>query len=140
MSKFWIYYQQTKTSDWLKKYLDKIIIFQQDYHLLIKRLKNYFSLAKTKYKSAEDMNNQLQQLKGITKLKFCKNAKYTNYNDNRDIRMDEDLFSKNGQSIGKIYHEVLLLMKFLKTKQQVNNMNINSYGLHYTVIKKKMEM
>ena len=46
-----------------------------------------------------------------------------------------DAFSKNAQSISKVYYEVLLLMKFLQTKTQVENMNINYYDLYYTVIK-----
>ena len=29
-----------------------------------------------------------------------------------NIRMDEDPFAENVQGIGKVYHEVLLLMKF----------------------------
>ena len=29
-----------------------------------------------------------------------------------DIRMDENPFSKNARGISKIYHEVILLMKF----------------------------
>ena len=37
--------------------------------------------------------------------------------------------------MSKIYHEVLLLMKFLQTKPEVKNMNINYYDLYYTVIK-----
>ena len=55
------------------------------------------------------------------------------------IRFDEDPFDKNPQSISKIYHEVLLLMKFLQTKPQVKNMNINYYDLDYTVIKSGKE-
>ena len=51
--------------------------------------------------------------------------------------MDEDLFAKNAQSISKIYHEVLLLMKFLQTKPQVKNMDINYFGLYYTVIENR---
>ena len=39
--------------------------------------------------------------------------------------MDEDSFAKNAQGMGIIYHEVFLLMKFLQTKPQVKNMNIN---------------
>ena len=56
--------------------------------------------------------------------------------------MDEDPFAKNAQSISKIYHEVLLLRKFLQTKLQVKNMNNNYFDLYYTVIKnrKKMKM
>ena len=34
-------------------------------------------------------------------------------------------FSKNAQGNNKIYHEVLLVMKFLQTKPEVKNMNIN---------------
>ena len=37
--------------------------------------------------------------------------------------MDEDHFAKNAQGISKIYHELLLLLKFLQTKPQVKNMN-----------------
>ena len=47
----------------------------------------------------------------------------------------EDPFSKNAKGISKIYHEVLLLMKFLQTKPKVKNMNINYFDLYYTVIK-----
>ena len=32
-----------------------------------------------------------------------------------NTRMDEDPFGRNAKSISKNYHEVLLLMKFLKT-------------------------
>ena len=53
--------------------------------------------------------------------------------------MDEDPFDKNAQGIIKIYHEVLLLMKFLYNKPQVNNMKITYYDLHYTVIKNRDE-
>ena len=40
------------------------------------------------------------------------------------FQIEEDLFSKNVQGFGKIYHEVLLLMKSLQTKPQVKSMNI----------------
>ena len=33
-----------------------------------------------------------------------------------NIRVDEDLFAKNTQSIIEIYHEVLMVMKFLQTE------------------------
>ena len=59
----------------------------------------------------------------------------SNYYDNMNIRMDEDPLAKNGQVISKIYHEVLLLMKFLQTKPQVKNMSIKYYDLYYTVIR-----
>ena len=56
-----------------------------------------------------------------------------------NIRLDEDPFAKNAQVISKIYHEVLKLMKFLQTKPQVKNMNINYFGLYYTVVKNRDE-
>ena len=40
-----------------------------------------------------------------------------------NIRMDADNFANNAPGISKIYHEVLLLMKFLQTNPQVKNMN-----------------
>ena len=56
-----------------------------------------------------------------------------------NFRFDEDPFAKNAQGISKIYHEVLKLMKFLQTKPQVKNMNIDYYDLYYTVIKVRDE-
>ena len=64
----------------------------------------------TTYNSTEDMIDKLQQLKGKTNLKFYKNIR--NFYDNMNIKMDEDPFAGNAQGISKIYHEVLLLMKF----------------------------
>ena len=90
--------------------------------------------------STEDMINKLQELKGKTKLKVYKFYKnITNYYDNMNIRMDEDPFAKNAQRISKIYHEVVLLNKFLHTKPQVKNTNINYHDLYYTVIKNRDE-
>ena len=54
---------------------------------------------------------------------------------NKNFQTQEDLLARNTQGINKIYHEVLLLMKFLQTKSQVKNMNINYYDLYYTVIR-----
>ena len=90
-----------------------------------------------KYYSTEDMITKLQELKGKTKLQFYKNI--SNFYYNMNIRIDEDPFAKNAQGMSKIYHEVLLLMKFLQTKPQVNNININYYDLYYTVIKNRDE-
>ena len=56
-----------------------------------------------------------------------------------NIRFDEDPFAKNAQGFSKIYHEVLLLIKFLQTRPQVKNMNINYYELYYTVIKTRVD-
>ena len=57
----------------------------------------------------------------------------------KNFQTQEDLFSRNAQGITKIYHEVILLMKFLQTKPQGKNMNINYYDLYYTVIKNRIE-
>ena len=98
-------------------------------------------MVNTTYKSSEDMINKLQELKGKTKLKFYKNInnyyiemKHKNFQTN-----NHDPFAKNAQGISKFYHEVILLMKFLQTKPNVKNMNINYYDLYYTVIKVRDE-
>ena len=94
-------------------------------------------MVNTNYDSTEDMINKLQSLKGKTKLKLYK--KISNYYiemKNKNFQTHhEDPFSKNAQSISKIYHEVFLLMKFLQTKPKVKNMNINYYDLYNTVIR-----
>ena len=46
---------------------------------------------------------------------------------------------KNAPGISKIYHEVSLLMKFLITKPQVKNRNINYFDLYFTFIKTRDE-
>ena len=71
-------------------------------------------MGNTTYISTEDMIKKLEMLKRKTKLSFHKSI--SNYYDNMNIRMDEDPFIKNAQSISKIYHEVLIKRKFLKIK------------------------
>ena len=80
-------------------------------------------------------------MKGKSKLKFYKNIRnyYTELKNRNFQTQDQDPFSKNAQGIHKIYHEVLLLMKFLQTKPQIKNMNINYYDLYYTVIESRDE-
>ena len=101
----------------------------------------YINMVKTTYNSTEDMIIKLQELKGKTKLKFYKNIsnyyiemKHKNFQTN-----NQDPFAKNAQGISKIYHEVLLLMKFLQTKPQIKNLNINYFDLYNTVIKVRDE-
>ena len=53
----------------------------------------------------------------------------SNYYDIMKISIDEDPSARNAQSISKIYHELLFLLKFSQTKPLVNNMNINYYDL-----------
>ena len=93
------------------------------------------NLVNTTYNSTEDMIYKLHELKGKTKLKFYKNI--SNFYDNMNIRMDEDRFARNAQGISKIYHEVVLVLKFSQTKPQVKNMNLIYYDLYYTVIKNR---
>ena len=98
-------------------------------------------MVNTNYNTTEDMIDKLQQLKGKTKLKFYKNiSNYYQEMKNKNFQTHhEDPSSKNAQGISKIYHEVLLLMKYLQTKPQVKNMNINYYDLYNTVIKTREE-
>ena len=106
-----------------------------------KILEIYINMVNTKYTSIEDMINKLQSLKGKSKLKFYKNISnyYVEMKNKNFQTNNQDPFAKNAQGISKIYHEVLLLMKFLQTKEPVKNMNINYYDLYYTVIKTRDE-
>ena len=98
------------------------------------------NLVNTTYNSSEHMINKLQEMRGKTKLKFFKNiSNYYNGMKNKNFQTQQDPFSKNAQGINKTYHEVLLLMKYLQTKPQIKNMNINYYDLYYTVIKNRDE-
>ena len=101
----------------------------------------WMNMVNTDYNSTEDMINKLQELKCKTKLKFYKNISnyYTEMKNKNFQTNNQDPFAKNAQGNSKIYHEVLLLMKFLQTKPEVKNMNINFYDLYYTVIKTRVE-
>ena len=94
------------------------------------------NMVNTKNKSTEVMIHKLQGSRGKTNLKFYKKrSNYYNDKKYKNFQTQEDPFSKNARGTSKIYHEVLLLMKFLQNKPQVKNMNINFYDLYYTVIK-----
>ena len=54
-----------------------------------------------------------------------------------NFEFEEDPFSKGAQGICKIFHELLLLMKFLQSKPQNKGMNIKYCELYCTVIKNK---
>ena len=58
---------------------------------------------------------------------------------NKSFDTQQDPFAKNTQGISKNYHEVLLFMKYLQTKPQTKNININYYDLYYTVIETRDE-
>ena len=99
-------------------------------------------MATSTYTSTHDRINKLQSVKGKAKLKFYQSI--SNFYDEMNIRkqsgnfqFEEDPFSKNVQNTGKIYHEVLLLMKLSQTKPQVNIMNIKFYDSYYIVIKNR---
>ena len=97
----------------------------------------FIIMVNTNYKSIEDRINKLQRLKGQTKLRFLKNISnyYVEMKNKNFQTQDQDPFAENAQGISKIYHEVLLLMKFLQTKPQIKKMNIIYFDLYYTVIK-----
>ena len=101
----------------------------------------WMNMVNTTYNSIDDMINKLQSLKGKTKLKFYKNISnyYIEMKNKNFQTQDQDPFSRNAESLSKIYHEVLLLMKFLQTKPQVKNININYYDLYHTVFKVRDE-
>ena len=100
----------------------------------------YINMVNTNYSSTEDMTNKLQSLKGKTTLKFYENiSNYYIEMKNRNFQTHEYPFRKNAQSISRIYHGVLLLMKFLQNKPQIKNMNNNYYDLFYTVSKTRDE-
>ena len=46
------------------------------------------------------------------------------------FQFEEDPLNKDVRGISKIYHEVLLLQKFLQTEPQVKNMNSNSHDFY----------
>ena len=88
--------------------------------------------------SSEDMISKLQELKGETKLKFFKIiSKYSDEMNIRNFKIEQITFSKNAQGISKLYHEVLLLMKFLQIKPQVENMKNYYFVLYYTTIENR---
>ena len=98
----------------------------------------WMNMVSTSYDSTKEMIKKLQEVKGKTRLKFYQNI--INYYDEMNIRnfkVEENPFSKNARGVIKIYHEVSLLMKFLQTKPQVKNVNINFHELYYTVIKNR---
>ena len=102
----------------------------------------YIKMVNTNYNTTQEMIEKLQLLKGKTKLKFYKNiSNYYIEMKNKNFQTNnQDPFAKNAQGISKIYHEVLFLMKYLQTKSQIKNVNINYYDLYYTVIRTRDEI
>ena len=82
-------------------------------------------MVNTFFNTTEDMIINLQKIKGKVKLNFYKiiSIYYEKMNIRRpsvNFQFEENPFNKNVVGIGKIYHEVLLLMGFLQTKPSVN--------------------
>ena len=92
-------------------------------------------MVNTTCNSTDDIIKKLQSLKGKTKLNFYTIVSKCYYNMN--IRMVDDPFANNAQGISEIYHEVLLVMKFLQTKPQVKVVIIKYYDLYQTVIENR---
>ena len=129
----------------INKYIDQYLYFSSRSTYANKEIRNlYYSVVDTTNNSTEDMIKKVQSLTEKTKLKFYKGL--SNYYDEINIRrqiksfqFEEYPFSRNVQGIGKIYHEILLIMNFLQTKPKFKSMNINYYNLYYTVIKNRNE-
>ena len=103
-----------------------------------KKREIWMNMINTTYNTTEDMINNLQSIKGKTKLNFYKNLSIRSDEMNsRNFKFEEDPFSKNAHGISKIYHEVTLLWKFLQTKPQAKNMDHDYNDLYYTVIKSR---
>ena len=87
----------------------------------------FYSMVYGKNETTRDTIDNLQQLKGETKLHFHQNISnfYDKMNNGRQIKsfhFEEDPFPKNAGGTGKSFREVLLFMKFLETKPQIKNM------------------
>ena len=100
-----------------------------------------YSMVNTTYNSTQDMIKKIESSKRKNLKLYLNISKYYDekYNGRQidNFQFEEDPFSKNVEGIGKIYHEVLLLLKFLQTISQVKSMIINYYDLYYTVIKNR---
>ena len=70
------------------------------------------NMVNANHNSTDDVTDELQQLKGKTKLKFYKNI--SKFYENLNIRFDEDPFAKNAKGISKVYHEVISLKNFCR--------------------------
>ena len=57
----------------------------------------------------------------------------------KNLQTQQDPLARNAQSISKIYHDVLLLMKFVQTKPKFKNMNILILMI-YIILLLKLEM
>ena len=56
-----------------------------------------------------------------------------------NFQFEEAPFSKSVRAISKVYHEVLLLIKFSQRRHEIRKMNIIFYDLFYAVVKNRVE-
>ena len=76
----------------------------------------WMNMVNTTYITTEDMIKRLQSSKGKTKFKLYRNISiYYDEMNIRNFKFEKDAFSKNARGSSTIYHEVLLLVKSLKT-------------------------
>ena len=103
----------------------------------------HFSMMNTKYKTIEDIRNDLRCIKCGTKLYFNQKLgdddEPINFMRQSKTLHFEKRFSKVVQSIAFILNEALFDMKFLQTKRQVKITIINYYDLCHTIILKLSE-
>ena len=59
---------------------------------------------------------------------------------NNTFQFEEDQFSRNVEGLSKIYHELLLLNRFLQTKPQVMSMNFFYFDFYYTLNENRNEL
>ena len=85
-------------------------------------------MVNTTYNTTEKKINNIKEIKGQTNIKiFKKISNYYTEMKHKNFQTQEDPSSKTARGISEIYHELLLLSKFLETKSQVKNMNINLF-------------
>ena len=131
-----------------KHQIDKNVLRQdRDFSTRInyanKKIREMFiNMVNTNYNTSDDMIEKLQQLKGKTKLKFHNNISnyYIDMKNKNFQTHHEDTFSRNAQSISKIYHEVLLLMKFLQTKPEVKILILIIMTYNIPLLKTEMKI
>ena len=102
----------------------------------------YYNKINTKCNTTQDIIDKFRRLHCKTKKIIYQNIR-TYYDEKKyrrqrgTFQFEADTFSKNAEGISKIYHEVLLLMKFLQNKPLIRSLNIKNYDLFYTVIKNR---
>ena len=95
-------------------------------------------MVNTTYNSIRDWLIKLQNSKGKTNRNFYQSISTyydeMNYRTSNTSQFEEGPFADKAERRSKIYQEVLLLMKFLQTKPQVESVSTNCCDLYYTVI------